>query len=82
MESILSKKPLITCNDSGGSLEFIENGINGYVVEPKPEKIGEAVNTIYSDGSARKMGENGYQKFGINFLSWDAVIKKLLKPLS
>jgi glycosyltransferase involved in cell wall biosynthesis len=29
MESILSKKPLITCTDSGGSLEFIEDGVTG-----------------------------------------------------
>jgi glycosyltransferase involved in cell wall biosynthesis len=82
MESILSKKPLITCSDSGGSLEFIENGVNGYVVDPAPDKIGDAINTIYSDGSAKKMGENGYKKFGKKFLSWDVVIKELLEPLS
>jgi glycosyltransferase involved in cell wall biosynthesis len=82
MESILSKKPLITCSDSGGSLEFIENGGNGYLVEPNPDKISEAINKIYLDGTAEKMGEEGYKKFGNNFLSWDVVIKKLLKPLS
>jgi glycosyltransferase involved in cell wall biosynthesis len=82
MESILSKKPLITCDDSGGSLEFIENGVSGYIVKPTPDKIGDAINTIYYDGSAKKMGENGYSKFRNKLLSWDAVIEKLLKPLS
>jgi len=82
MESILSKKPIITCTDSGGSLEFIENGVNGYVVEPIPKKIGESINKIFDDGSARKMGETGYKKFKNNLLSWDIVIKKLLEPIS
>jgi glycosyltransferase involved in cell wall biosynthesis len=82
MESILSKKPIITCTDSGGSLEFIENGVNGYVVEPTPKKIGESINKIFDDGSARKMGEIGYKKFKNNLLSWDIVIKKLLDPIS
>ncbi len=82
MESILSKKPLITCTDSGGSLEFIENGENGYIVKPDPGKVAEAINRIFSDGSARRLGERGYEKFGNNFLSWDVVIEKLLQPLS
>ena len=82
MESILSKKPIITCTDSGGSLEFIENGVNGYVVEPAPEKIGESINKIFNEGSAKKMGEIGYKKFKNNFQSWDTVIKRLVEPIS
>jgi glycosyltransferase involved in cell wall biosynthesis len=81
MEGVLSRKPVITCSDSGGSLEFVEDGVTGYVVAPAPEKIAEAVNKIWSDGSAKKMGENGYKKFGNLFQSWDVVIKKLLDPL-
>ena len=82
MESILSKKPIITCTDSGGSLEFLENAVNGYVVEPSPEKIGESVNRIFNEGSAKKMGEMGYKIFKNNLLSWDMVIKKLVEPIS
>jgi glycosyltransferase involved in cell wall biosynthesis len=81
MESILSKKPLITCTDSGGSLEFIENEVNGYVVEPSPDRIGDAINKIFEEGSAEKMGELGYRKFKNNFLSWDQVIKKLMESI-
>jgi len=82
MESILSKKPVITCTDSGGSLEFIENEVNGYVVEPTPKKIGDSINKIFNDGSAKKMGEMGYKKFKNNLLSWDIVIKKLMESIS
>jgi glycosyltransferase involved in cell wall biosynthesis len=82
MESILSKKPLITCTDSGGSLEFIENGVTGFIVQPTPLDIAEAINKIYIEGSARKMGEQGHKKFGNKLLTWDSVIAKLMDAIS
>jgi glycosyltransferase involved in cell wall biosynthesis len=81
MEAILSRKPLVTCSDSGGSLEFIDNGSTGYVVPPDPEQIGKAITMIAAGGVAKKMGETGYKKFSKHLLSWDNVIKKLLRPL-
>jgi glycosyltransferase involved in cell wall biosynthesis len=82
MESILSKKPIVTCTDSGGSLEFVQNEVNGYIVEPIPQRIGESINKIFNDGSAKKMGDMGYKKFKNTLLSWDTVIKKLMEPIS
>ena len=32
LEAFLSKKPVVTCTDSGGPLEFVEDGENGRVV--------------------------------------------------
>jgi glycosyltransferase involved in cell wall biosynthesis len=81
MESILSKKPLITCTDSGGSLEFIENGVTGYIVEPNPADVAESINKIFRDGSARKMGEQGHKNFGKKLHSWDSVITKLVDAM-
>jgi glycosyltransferase involved in cell wall biosynthesis len=31
LEAFLSRKPVITARDSGGTLEFVEDGVNGYV---------------------------------------------------
>jgi len=82
MESILSKKPLITCTDSGGSLEFIENGVTGFIVEPIPAEIAKSINKIYLEGLAKKMGNQGHKKFGNKILSWDNVIAKLMDAMS
>jgi len=81
MESFFSKKPVITCSDSGGSLEFVENGINGYIAEPKPEEIGKKIDLMIQKNTSRKMGERGYDKIIKLNLSWDSVIKKLVGPL-
>jgi hypothetical protein len=40
LEAFLSRKPVVTCADSGGTLEFVVDGENGFVCAPEPESIG------------------------------------------
>ena len=82
LEGFLSKKPVITCTDSGGPLEFIDDGINGLVVEPEPQKIAEKIDLLYESGLSKSYGTSGYNKIKDMDLSWDHVIKKLLEPIS
>lgn len=77
LEGFLSKKPIITCNDSAGPLEFVENGINGYIIEPSPEKIAERIDRLYQESIYKQMGEKGYSKIMDMNLSWDNVIDRL-----
>lgn len=79
LEAFHSRKPVITATDSGGPLEFVEGGLNGFVEAPDPKAIAEAMDRLYSEKKrAKAMGESGYEKLrGLN-LSWDAVIKTLL----
>ena len=44
LESFLSAKPVVTLRDSGGPLEFVEDGVKGAVVEATPETLAEAIN--------------------------------------
>jgi len=81
LESFLSKKPVITCKDSAGPLEFVEDGINGYVVEPSPEKIAESIDKLYRENTYKAMGERGYNKVNNMNLSWDIVIERLMEPI-
>jgi len=81
LESFLSKKPVITCKDSAGPLEFVEDGINGYIVEPSPEKIAERIDKLYREDTYKIMGEKGYDKINNMNLSWDTVIKRLMEPI-
>ena len=35
LEAFLARKPVITASDSGGTLEFVVDGVNGAIVEPE-----------------------------------------------
>jgi glycosyltransferase involved in cell wall biosynthesis len=80
VEAFLSGKPVVTCADSGGTLEFVEHGESGFVVESKPEALAEVIDRLYEDrGRAREMGETGRPR--VSGIGWDAVIDSLTAPL-
>ncbi len=79
IESFRSEKPVITLNDSGGPLEFVENGINGFVTSNNPQEIAEKIDLLYKDKNlAEKMGHAGEIKVNKLNITWDNVIKKLV----
>lgn len=49
LESLASKKPVVTCLDSGGVLNFIEDRINGLVVAPNTSAIAQAFTELWSN---------------------------------
>jgi glycosyltransferase involved in cell wall biosynthesis len=81
LEAFLSKKPVITCTDSGGPLEFVEDSVNGFIAAPSPESIAKKIQLLFESDLCKKMGNNGYEKISSMNLSWDYVIKKLLEPI-
>jgi glycosyltransferase involved in cell wall biosynthesis len=82
LEAMLSSKPVITCKDSGGPLEFVEDQITGYVCDPDPRTIARAIDKLYADKQkAKSMGQAGYNKYHAANISWDNVIENLLGPL-
>ena len=79
LESYYSRKPVITCSDSGGTLEVVEDGLTGRVVEPEPEALAAAMDGLRRDpGLAHRMGEAGYERLQAMNISWDHVIDRLL----
>ena len=82
LEAMLSSKPVITCTDSGGPLEFVEDQVTGYVCDPDPKAIARAIDKLYEDKQkAKSMGQAGYNKYHSANISWDNVIETLLRPL-
>jgi glycosyltransferase involved in cell wall biosynthesis len=78
LEAFLSGKPVITCTDSGGPLEFVQDGISGYVAEPEPDAIAEAIDRLAADRSrARAMGEAGRERVRELDISWEHVVAAL-----
>jgi glycosyltransferase involved in cell wall biosynthesis len=80
LEAFLSKKPVITCVDSGGPLEFIEDSKNGYICNPVPEELGDKMNVLFNDREYCKiLGERG--KEVVQNISWDNVITELTSTI-
>ena len=77
IEAFKSKKPVITCNDSGEPTCIVKDGINGFIVEPNPKKIAEKINFFIENPEiAKKMGEVGFKS--IKDITWGNVVDKLL----
>ena len=77
LESFLSHKPVLTARDSGGPLEFVEDGVSGTICDPEPEALAEAVNHLAADRTlAAALGDAGYTK--ASEVTWDGVIEKLV----
>jgi glycosyltransferase involved in cell wall biosynthesis len=77
LEGFLAEKPVVTARDSGGTLEFVRDGVNGFVVEPDPAAIADAVARLDANrGLAASLGNNGRHVAAA--ISWDRVLDRLL----
>lgn len=76
LEAFLAAKPVVTAADSGGTLEFVEDGVSGAIVAPSPEAIGAAVAALdQSRARAASLGAAGRTRAAA--ITWDAVIERL-----
>lgn len=78
VEGFKSGKPVLTAADSGGVLEFVEDGRNGFVIPPdSPRELAARIDTLYRDRErARLMGERGRE--GVAKIGWDGVVERLV----
>ena len=79
IESFYANKPVITCTDSGGVLEFV-NDSNGWIAEPNPEQIGRAIEeALTHKEQGRAKGKAGRES--ISFLNWDYTLDRLTESI-
>ena len=79
LEAMLASKPVITCTDSGGPLEFVINHETGVVAEPTPESLATAFDSLWENRKqAKTLGEAGRARYESLNLSWETVVNKLL----
>ena len=79
LEAMLSGKAVITCDDSGGSLEFIEPDVSGLVVPASAPALADAMDRIWTDRDfARTAGDAGHERYGALKIGWDHVVSCLL----
>jgi len=77
LESFLAAKPMITTTDAGGPLEFVRDGINGFVCEPASGSLAAAIDSLDADRAlAERLGGAGREV--AQTITWDGVIEQLL----
>ncbi|HEY1859533.1 MAG TPA: glycosyltransferase family 4 protein [Gemmataceae bacterium] len=79
LEAMLAAKPVLTCCDSGGPLEFVRDAETGRVVEPTPQALADAMDTLWEQrDTARAWGEAGRIRYHKLAIAWPKVIERLL----
>lgn len=79
IEAMLSSKPVITCTDSGGPLEFVIDGETGRVTRPDEREIAAAIDDLFSRPTvASQMGKAGRALCERVVPDWDHVVDALL----
>ena len=78
LEAFLSKKPVVTCTDSGGPLEFVVDGENGRVVAPDANALATAVAEFLAEPEkAKEFGERGFER--VREIRWENAVRALLE---
>jgi Glycosyl transferases group 1. len=76
IEAMAFHKPVIVCSDGGGYREFIQDGVNGFIVEPEGQAIADAINYLADNpDKLKQMGDNAYE-FSRQY-SWEKAISHL-----
>jgi glycosyltransferase involved in cell wall biosynthesis len=77
VEAFASGKPVVTTQDAGGVLEFVEDGVTGLVTPPDPQAIARSIVRLMSDaGEAEHLGRAGRER--VAGITWDGVVDALL----
>ena len=76
VEAFASRKAVVTCSDSGGPAELVEDGVQGFVSEPSAAALAARLRRLMDDQAlAERLGHKAYTR-GAE-ISWDDVVRKL-----
>ncbi len=77
VEAFASRKPVITCSDSGGPAELVADNVNGRVCAPRAEALAAAMREVIDDGAmAERFGKAGLEQ--VSNMSWSKAVSRLL----
>lgn len=78
VEALGAGKPVVTCHDSGGVLEFVQDGVNGKIAAPEPGALARAIDALATQPAhARALGANG--PAAIRHVNWPETIQALIR---
>jgi glycosyltransferase involved in cell wall biosynthesis len=76
VEAFASRKAVVTCTDSGGPAELVQDGVHGYVCEPTPKALAVRLRELTEDSAlAERLGKQAYER-GAQ-INWPDAVKAL-----
>ena len=80
VEAFAAAKAVITCTDSGGPTELVQDGVSGLISEPTPAALARALRRVIgSRDLAERMGAAGSAVAAR--LTWTATVDRLVLPV-
>jgi glycosyltransferase involved in cell wall biosynthesis len=77
VEAFASRKAVITCTDSGGPAELVNDNVNGKVCAPRPETLAVALREVMEDPQmAERLGQAALEK--VSSMTWSKAVQRLL----
>jgi glycosyltransferase involved in cell wall biosynthesis len=77
VEALMSARPVVTTDDAGGVLEFIDDEADGLVTAPNAEALAPALARLLSDADiCRTWGRAGRER--VRGITWDNVVERLV----
>ena len=79
LQAFYAGKPVICAADSGGVLDWVEDGVTGLVTDGTPAGVAAAIRQLDADRAlAQRLGAAGRER--VAHLSWDSVVTELTAP--
>jgi glycosyltransferase involved in cell wall biosynthesis len=77
LQAFLAGVPVVTTDDSGGVLEWVEHEVTGLVTDGSPDALGRALDRLVDDPVlAHRLGQAGRER--VKDLDWEQVVTTLL----
>jgi glycosyltransferase involved in cell wall biosynthesis len=79
VQALAAARPVVTTSDAGGVLEFVDDGLNGFVTAPEPAAIAARLDALAADPAlAARLGAAGPAR--VAGITWDKVVEELVLP--
>jgi glycosyltransferase involved in cell wall biosynthesis len=80
VEALAAARPVIATTDSGGVLEFVEDGVTGLVTPPEPAAVARSITRLMANpDEAARLGTTGRER--VEGITWDQVVDTLLEGI-
>jgi glycosyltransferase involved in cell wall biosynthesis len=77
VEAFKSQKPVITCTDSGETLQFVKDGVTGFVAEPNERALADRLEFLIDHPDvATVMGKRASRS--VAHINWERIVATLL----
>jgi glycosyltransferase involved in cell wall biosynthesis len=77
VEAFAARKAVVTCHDSGGPAELVEDGVTGLIVEPTPQGLARALRRLADDAAFAERLGTAAQARGAR-LTWQGAVERLV----